>query len=192
VLLGLIAYPLLTGGEVMSPGTGAFAVFFYIVNGLLPPAAIGIAILRYRLWDIDLFIRRTLVYSILTVTLTLVYFGSVAMLHELYQRLTGEGQSPIVTVLSTLGIAALFTPLRRFIQERIDRRFYRRKYNAEIVLETFSASLREKIDVNSLEKSILDVVTQTMQPASSTLWLHHIEKHSIKDNFRLESTSTIS
>lgn len=180
VLLGLIAYPLLTGGEVMSPGTGAFAVFFYIVNGLLPPAAIGISILRYRLWDIDLFIRRTLVYSLLTVILTLIYIGSVTVLHELFQRLTGEGQSPIVTVLSTLAIAALFTPLRRYIQERIDRRFYRRKYNAEKVLAAFSASLRDKVDMDNLEKSILEVVIETMQPASSTLWLHHSEHNPVK------------
>ena len=192
VLLGLIAYPMLTGGIVMSPGTGAFAVFFYIGNGLLPPAAIGISILRYRLWDIDLIIRRTLVYSILTMILTLVYFGSVAVLHELFQRLTGEGQSPIVTVISTLGIAALFTPLRRYIQERIDRRFYRQKYNAEKVLAAFSASLRERIDVDNLEKSILEVVTETMQPASSTLWVHHSDQQSSEGNFRLKSAPIIS
>jgi len=188
VLLGLIAYPLLTGSTVMNPGTGTFGVFFYIVNGLLPPAAIGISILRYRLWDIDLLIRRTLVYSILTVTLTLVYFGSVAVLHVLFQRLTGESQSPIVTVLSTLAIAALFTPLRRYIQERIDHRFYRRKYNAERVLATFSASLRDEVDMDSLEKSILEVVKETLQPASSTLWLHHSNKLSGERNLRVKST----
>lgn len=187
VLLGLIAYPLLTGGEVMNPGTGTFGFLFYTVNGLLPPAAIGISILRYHLWDIDLFIRRTLVYSILTVTLTLVYFGSVAVLQELFQRLTGESQSSIVTVLSTLAIAALFTPLRRYIQERIDRRFYRRKYNAERVLAAFSASLRDKVDMDSLEKSILEVVKETMQPASSTLWLHLSDQQSSERNLRLKS-----
>ena len=110
------------------------------------------------------------------------------MLHELFQGVTGESQSPIVTVLSTLAIAALFTPLRRYIQERIDRRFYRRKYDAERVLAEFSASLREKVDLDILENSILAVVKETLQPASSTLWLHRSDQQSSERNLNLKST----
>jgi hypothetical protein len=140
--LDLIAYPLLTGGEVMNPGNNLFAMFIYLITGLSPPLAIGMTVLHCRLWDIDLLIRRTLVYSILTAILTLIYFGSVVSLQALFQLITRQHQPPIATALSTLTIAALFTPLRRRIQERVDHRFYRQKYNAEQVLANFSTTLR--------------------------------------------------
>ncbi len=169
-ILGLIAYPLLTGGEVMNPGTNLFAVFFYLTTGLFPPVAIGVAVLRHRLWDIDIFIRRTLVYSILTVILTLVYFGSVVVLQTLFTTVIGH-HSPAAIVLSTLAIAALFTPARRRIQTFIDHRFYRQKYDAEKVLTAFGTTLRDEVDLDSLTNSILGVVKETMQPAHISLWL---------------------
>jgi hypothetical protein len=172
-LLGLIAYPLLTGGPVMNPGNGLSAVFFYLITGLFPPLAIGVAVLRHRLWDIDLLIRRTVVYSFLTVILTLVYFGSVVVLQTLFTTVIGH-QSPAAIVLSTLAIAALFTPLRRRIQTFIDRRFYRQKYNAEKVLTAFSTTLREEVDLDSLTNSIQGVVKETMQPAHVSLWLRDV------------------
>ena len=180
-ILGLIAYPLLTGGLVMNPGNNLFAVLFYIMNGLFPPFAIGMAVLRYRLWDIDLLIRRTLVYSILTVVLTLVYFGSVVSLQELSQLITGQNRSPAATVLSTLAIAALFTPLRRRIQESIDRRFYRQKYNAERVLTDFSAALRDQVELDHLKSSILGVVEETVQPTHASLWLREVNPRRVND-----------
>jgi hypothetical protein len=143
--------------------------------GLFPPLTIGFAVLRYRLWDVDIIIRRTLVYSILTVILTLVYFGSVVLLQELFQLITGEHQSPVATVLSTLAIAALFTPLRRGIQERVDRRFYRKKYDAERVLAAFNSTLRNEVDLDHLKESILGVVEETMQPAHASLWLREVK-----------------
>jgi hypothetical protein len=170
VILGLVVYPLFTGGETMNPGTDISAMIFYLTTGLFPPLAIGLAVLRHRLWDIDLIIRRTLVYSILTVCLTLVYFGSVVVLQQLFTTATGR-QSPAAIVLSTLAIAALFTPFRRRIQTFIDRRFYRRKYNAERVLATFGSTLREKVDLDQLTNSIQGVVEETMQPAHLSLWL---------------------
>ena len=170
ILVGLIAYPLLTGGQTMNPGDNLFALIFYIAVGLFPPIAIGVAVLRHHLWDIDLIIRRTLVYSTLTVILSLVYFGSVTLLQNLFTTASRQ-QSPTAVVLSTLVIAALFTPLRRGIQEWIDRRFYRKKYDAEQVLAGFSTVLREEVDLDNLTNSIQGVVEGTLQPAHVSIWL---------------------
>jgi hypothetical protein len=175
-LLGLSAIPLLTGGEVMNPGTGLPGMFFYVTAGLFPPLTIGFAVLRYRLWDIDLIIRRTLVYSILTVTLTFVYFVSVVSLQALSQQITKQSESSFATVLSTLGIIAIFTPLRRRIQERVDMRFYRRKYNAEKVLEALSLTLRDEVDLVRLTDSVLAAVSESMHPAHVSFWLRDYDR----------------
>jgi hypothetical protein len=137
---------------------------------ILVPVSFALAILRYRLWDIDVLIRRTLVYGLLTGSLALVYFGSVVLLQGVVDTFLG-GSSPAVTVISTLAVAALFTPLRRRIQDFIDRRFYRHKYNAEQVLSAFSQTLRDEVDLDRLSGSILGVVEETMQPAHLSLWV---------------------
>jgi hypothetical protein len=134
------------------------------------PVAVGIAILKYRLYDIDLIIRRTLIYGILTAALALVYFGSVAVLQALFSAVTGQQQSPLVIVLSTLAIAALFAPLRRHVQNAIDHRFYRRKYDAEKTIANFSAFLRDEVDLDRLETALLSVIEETFQPESLSLW----------------------
>jgi hypothetical protein len=137
------------------------------------PIATGIAILRYRLYDIDRIINRTLVYGSLTLMLALVYFGGVTVTQALFQTLTGQERLPqLVVVASTLVIAALFMPLRRRIQSFIDRRFYRRKYDARKTLEAFSAKLREETDLDALSEDLTSVVSETMQPAHVSLWLH--------------------
>jgi ADP-ribosylglycohydrolase len=136
------------------------------------PIAVGIAILRYRLYDIDLVINRTLVYGSLTATLALVYFGGVATTQAIFRALTGQEQQPqLAIVVSTLVIAALFTPLRRRIQSFIDRRFYRRKYDARKTLEAFSAKLRDETDLEALNNEAVGVIRETMQPSHASLWL---------------------
>jgi CBS domain containing-hemolysin-like protein len=136
------------------------------------PLAVGIAILRYHLYDIDLIIRRTLVYGSLTVLLAAVYFGGVALIGAIFQAITLREKEPqFVIVVTTLAIAALFNPLRRRIQWLIDRRFYRRRYDANKVLHTFSVRLRDETDLDRLTRELEGVVGQTMQPAHLSLWL---------------------
>jgi hypothetical protein len=128
------------------------------------PVAMGIAIIRYRLYEIDLIINRTLVYGLLTAILVLFYFGSVTALQYLFSLLTGQGNT-LAIVASTLAIAALFNPLRRRIQSFIDRRFYRRKYDAAMILEAFGGRLRDQTDLEKLCEDLGEVVDETMQPA---------------------------
>jgi cytochrome b subunit of formate dehydrogenase len=137
------------------------------------PISMGIAILRYRLYNIDLLINRTLVYGALTALLVAVYFGGVTATQAIFRALTGqqEQQPQLAVVISTLVIAALFNPLRRRIQGFIDRRFYRSKYDARKTLETFSAKLRDETDLDALSNDLVGVVRETMQPAHVSLWL---------------------
>jgi hypothetical protein len=136
----------------------------------LVPIAVGIAVLKYRLYEIDILINRALVYGSLTATLVALYFGGIVVSQRVFVALTGE-QSTIAVVASTLLIAALFTPLRRRIQGFIDRRFYRRKYDARKTLEAFSAQLRNETDLEALSDDLVGVVWETMQPAHASLWL---------------------
>jgi hypothetical protein len=132
--------------------------------------AVGIAILRYSLYDIDIIINRTLVYGTLTVTIVLVYIGSVVGLQYILRALTGQ-ESQLAIVASTLAIAALFNPLHRRIQASIDRLFYRRKYDAAKTLDGFSSTLRDETDLDALNRDLVKVVRDTMQPEHVTLWL---------------------
>ena len=135
------------------------------------PVATGIAILKYRLYDIDFIVNRTLVYGSLTALLAVIYFVGIVLLQRLFVALTGQ-QSTLAVVASTLLIAALFNPLRRSIQSFIDRRFYRRKYDARKALEAYSLKLRNETDIEALNDDLVGVVRETMQPAHVSLWLH--------------------
>jgi hypothetical protein len=132
--------------------------------------AIGFAVLRYRLYDIDLLINRALVYGVLTATLVAAYFGSIVLLQRLFVALTGQ-ESTLAVVVSTLVIAALFNPLRHRVQGFVDRRFYRRKYDAAKTLAIFNARLRDQTDLGALSDELVGVVSATMQPEHASLWL---------------------
>ena len=160
-LLGLIIEPI---------GTGWVGLVILTLGFLSVPVAIGIAILRYRLYDIDIIINRTLVYATLTVALAAIYFGGIVVSQRLFVLLTDQ-QSTLAVVASTLLIAALFNPLRRRIQAFMDRRFYRRKYDAAKTLEGFSKKLRDETDLEALNDDLVRVVRETMQPAHVSVWL---------------------
>ncbi len=153
-----------------SPTWLIYNTSFTVVLALIP-LSIGTAILRARLFDIDVLINRSLVYGALTATLALVYFGLVIALQSARRALTGQG-SNLAVVASTLAIAALSQPLRRRIQAFIDRRFYRRKYDAIKTLAAFSATLRDETDLDRLGADLVTVVEETMQPERVSLWLH--------------------
>ena len=144
--------------------------FLAVFSLLSTPVFTYIAILKYRLYDIDVVINRTLVYGALTATLVLVYVGSVAGLQRLLSPAVGEGNQ-LAVVASTLAIAALFSPLRRGVQSFVDRRFYRRKYDAAKTLEAFNARLRDETDLNALSNDLVGVASRTVQPEHVSVWL---------------------
>jgi hypothetical protein len=170
----IVAPEMMGGGGRLPPPPLWFELLFSVAAlgfaGI--PVAIGFAVLRYRLYDIDVVINRTLVYGSLTAMLVAVYFGGVATAQGVLRALTDQQQQPqLAIVVSTLVIAALFNPLRRRIQSFIDRRFYRRKYDARKTLEAFSAKLRDETDLDALTGEVVEVVRETMQPAHVSLWL---------------------
>jgi hypothetical protein len=161
-----------TVGDLLLGGLGWWFLLLLGAVFLGVPLSIGAAMLHYRLYEIDLIINRTLVYGALTALLALVYFSGVAATEAVFRTLTGQQEQPqLAIVVSTLVIAALFNPLRRRIQGFIDRRFYRRKYDARKTLEAFSAKLRDKTDLEALNAELVGVVRETMQPAHVSLWL---------------------
>jgi hypothetical protein len=170
-LLGAI----LTYGVYSATGVrwvGVVGQSLLAVGAVGMPIAVGIAISRYRLYEIDILINRTLVYGTLTAMLAAVYFGGVATTQAIFHALTGQEEQPqLAVVVSTLVIATLFSPLRHRIQGFIDRRFYRSKYDARKTLEAFSAKLRDKTDLDALGADLVGVVRETMQPAHVSLWL---------------------
>ncbi len=145
--------------------------FGWMASLLLIPLSIAVSILRYRLFDIDIIIRRTVTYSIVVTLLGVVFFGSVILLQQIFAQFTNTGGNEIITVISTLVIAALFVPLRNRIQDVIDKRFNRKKYDAQKVLRKFSETVRDETDIDKLTAELLNVVNETMQPRSVTVWL---------------------
>ena len=155
-------------------------IFLFVL--LFAPVSIYIAIMRYRLYDIDIIINRSLVYGSLTVLLALIYFGLVIGLGSIVRLFTGQiSQSPVVIVASTLAIFVLFQPLRHRIQRIIDKRFYRSKYDAAKIIANFSSTLRDEVDLNTLTEHLVAVVQETMQPAHVSLWLRKAEKRKQPD-----------
>jgi hypothetical protein len=164
---------LLVVGAVSGPLPDVVGNVLFGVVFIALPAAVGVAVLKYRLYDIDLVVNRTLVYAPVSVALAAVYLGGVIVLQYAFRAVTGQ-TSQVAVVASTLAIAALFNPLRRRVQEFVDRRFYRRKYDAQKTLSAFNSRLREDTELDSLSEDVLEVVSETMQPAHASLWLRPV------------------
>jgi hypothetical protein len=162
------------------PGLADWTDYLLIIALLGVAVSISIAILRYRLFDIDFIIRKTLVYSAITLLLGMIYFGSVVLLQQAFRVLTGQ-DTPVAIVISTLLIAALFNPLRRRVQEAIDRRFYRTKFDTQQALANFASTARDEVDMDNLATELLSVVEESLQPESVSIWLHQSE---IKNIYR--------
>jgi hypothetical protein len=163
-LIFWIGAPLLTGSNLIDANVlGLLAIPF--------PLSLALAIWRHQLFDIDVIIRRTLQYSLTTLLLAGLYFIGVVVLQAVFQGILGDADSPLITVLSTLGIASAFNPLRRSVQEFIDRRFFRTRYDAEHILEAFAAAARDEVDLEVLSVALLGVVDETMQPSRISLWI---------------------
>jgi hypothetical protein len=183
MVIGIVPYlifqVLAVPGSLYLPAYAAVQDFLF----LLIPLSFGFAMLRYRLWDIDVLIRRTLVYATLTGALTgilvLVYLGSILLLQSLFRGILPQ-ENEVATVITTLVIYALFRPVRRPLQAIIDRRFYRRKYDAAKTLAAFSATLRNEVDLSQLSERLVAVVQQTLQPTHVSLWLRPPEPASNK------------
>jgi hypothetical protein len=180
LLLGMLAYVAITG-NTMGPNPddtdllGRFAFLAVLSLGFeVVFLSIGLAILRSKLFDIDVIIRKTLVYAVLSVLLALVYFGTVILLQSVFESASGQ-LSPVAIVLSTLVIAALFAPLRQRVQSFIDHRFFRKKYNAEKTLANFAVVARDEVDMDKLIAALLSVVDETMQPEGVSVWLSALQ-----------------
>ena len=171
VLIGLLVpvafVPSLSAPDALYPLLAGMVTSLALTLG---PIAFMFAVLRYRLYDIDLIINRTLVYGSLTGILAAIYVGGIVGLQALARNVVHQ-DSPVAIVVTTLAVAALFQPLRSRIQSSVDRRFYRRKYDAEKMLAAFSASLRQEVDLQTLRDSVLGVVQETMQPEHVSLWI---------------------
>ena len=158
-------------GSLPASWVAVFRIAWLAIVLLLFPLTFFLSIIRYRLWDIDLVIRRTLLYTFLTGLLVLAYFGSVTtLLQALFTAVSGQ-KSAVAIAISTLIIAALFNPLRHRVQDTVDRRFFRKKYDAKKILTTFSARAGEEVDLDELAADLARVVQETMQPANMSLWL---------------------
>jgi hypothetical protein len=172
IVIGLFFAPDATWGSADAPPLVDILLDAVLLSYAGVPIAVGFAVLKYRLYDIDILINRALVYGPLTATLALMYVGGVAATQTIFRALTGqEQQSQLAVVASTLVIAALFSPLRRLVQAFVDRRFYRRKYDAAKTLEVFNARLRDETDLDALSNDLVGVARSTLQPEHVSLWL---------------------
>jgi hypothetical protein len=162
---------MLLGAVIAGPSDDRFLQSIFMGTMFFLPVAITIAILRHRLFDIDIIIRRTLQYALVTGILALIYFGGVVILQGILSPLIGSAESPFITVLTTLAVIALFNPLRTRIQDFLDRRFYRQKYNAEQTLAAFAIFARDEVGIDSLAVALLDIAEDTLQPEQVSLWL---------------------
>jgi hypothetical protein len=179
VVISMLAYFLAIDPNAPYP-LGAFLGIPNALTLIALPVATAMAILKYRLWDIDVIIRRTLIYVALTAILIIIYFASVVGLQWIFLGLIGSG-STLAVVVSTLTIAFLFNPLRSRVQSEIDRRFYRRRYNIDQTVSDFSVRLRNEVDLDQLQSHLIDVVRETIQPEFIQLWLSPKTRGSLKE-----------